>query len=363
MRGTNFADVYDATGFNGASPDIPNGTTFNEFEGMGGDDIITGNGNTRITYVSATAGVTIDLAAGTAVGNASVGTDTFTGVSRARGSNFNDTIFGDTNNNVLDGQSGNDLLGGRGGNDTLIGGPSSDMFFYSAGADVVTDFDRSSGSFNHAEGDVINVVGSGVTSFAQLQPMMSQNGADTLINFGGGNTMTLSNVTLANLTQNDFIFSAPISGDLAITVNNGGSVVLTTADFHAIDPNAAAVGLTFNVSDPTNGHVAFAFNPAAAILSFTEKDLEDGNVIFVHDGTNTAQASFKVSVSDGTTISPPTTVLATVPNAIIDVLTPNGFDFQANDPIMLMGGGQIQPGTDTATNHDHQFRRKSQVRV
>ena len=143
---------------------------------------------------------------------------------------------------MLDGQGGNDLLDGRGGNDTLTGGAGADTFFYSAGADTVTDFDRSSGSFNHAEGDVINVVGSGVTSFAQLQPMMSQNGADTLINFGGGNTMTLSNVTLTNLTQNDFVFSAPISGDLAITVNNGGSVVLTTADFHAIDPNLRRFG-------------------------------------------------------------------------------------------------------------------------
>ena len=53
--------------------DIPSGTTFNEFEGMGGDDTITGNGNTRITYVSATGGVTVDLAAGTAAGDASVG--------------------------------------------------------------------------------------------------------------------------------------------------------------------------------------------------------------------------------------------------------------------------------------------------
>ena len=39
VRGTNFADTYDATGFNGASTDLPNGPTFNEFEGMGGDDM------------------------------------------------------------------------------------------------------------------------------------------------------------------------------------------------------------------------------------------------------------------------------------------------------------------------------------
>ena len=58
VRGTNFADTYNATGFNGASADITSGTSFSEFEGMGGNDTITGNGNTRISYVSATAGVT-----------------------------------------------------------------------------------------------------------------------------------------------------------------------------------------------------------------------------------------------------------------------------------------------------------------
>ena len=38
--------------------------------------------------------MTVDLAAGTATGNASVGTDTFTGVTPVRGSNSNDTIPG-----------------------------------------------------------------------------------------------------------------------------------------------------------------------------------------------------------------------------------------------------------------------------
>ena len=101
VRGTNFADNYVATGFNGASADIPNGTTFNEFEGMGGNDIITGNANTRISYINAAAAVTVTFSgpgSGTAQGTASgdiagVGTDTFTGVNAVRGSNFDDTFI------------------------------------------------------------------------------------------------------------------------------------------------------------------------------------------------------------------------------------------------------------------------------
>ena len=192
---------------------------------------------------------------------------------------------------------------------------------------------------------MIDLVGSGVTNWTQLQLIMSQNGADTLINFGGGNTMTLSNVTLSNLTQNDFTFSAPISGDLAVSVNNGGIIVLTPSDLHAVDPNSTTGQLTFTVSVPTHGYIAFAANPGIAITSFTEADLEAGHVLFVHDGsnTNTAQATFKVSVSDGITSSAATTIIASVPAVTIQVLTANGMDFNDGDPIKPMGAGQLQP--------------------
>ena len=78
--------------------------TLNEFEGRGGNDTIIGNGNTRISYLHATAGVTVTShpgfgqgASGTAVGDASVGTDTFTGVNRVRGSYFDDVFVGSNN--------------------------------------------------------------------------------------------------------------------------------------------------------------------------------------------------------------------------------------------------------------------------
>ena len=44
----------------------------------------------------------------------------------------------------------------------------------------------------------------GVFSLADLQA--TRNGANTVIDFGGGNTLTLNNVTKTDLTANDFIF-------------------------------------------------------------------------------------------------------------------------------------------------------------
>ena len=64
---------------------------------MGGNDVITGNGNTRIAFYNASDGVTVDLNTGLSqeqllAMSAGVGTDTFTGVNAVRGSGFADRI-------------------------------------------------------------------------------------------------------------------------------------------------------------------------------------------------------------------------------------------------------------------------------
>jgi hypothetical protein len=201
IRATNFADTYNATGFDGSSTNAGSFGNFNEFEGFGGNDTITGNGNTRISYVNATGDVTVDMTVGTATGNASVGSDTFTGVSQVRGSNFNDTITGDEFDNNLDGQDGDDSITGGAGNDTLTGAAGADTFVFADGFgfDTVTDF-------NQGQSDKIDLSGvTGVTDFATLQTLATQSGADTVIDFGDGDVITLNNVNLANLTANDFV--------------------------------------------------------------------------------------------------------------------------------------------------------------
>ena len=140
-----------------------------------------------------------------------------------------------------------------------------------------------------------------------------------------------------------------ITGDLGITVNNGSSVVLTTADFHAVDLDNPASQLTFSVTNPTHGYVAFVSAPGAPITSFTEADLEAGSVIFVHDGSATTEATFKVSVSDGALTSAPTTILASVPTVSIVVKTANGMNFQNEDTISALGAGVLQPGGTATT--------------
>ena len=51
VRGSAFDDIYVATGYAGASAIGSVPATYNEFEGMAGNDTIIGNGNTALSYL------------------------------------------------------------------------------------------------------------------------------------------------------------------------------------------------------------------------------------------------------------------------------------------------------------------------
>ena len=89
-----------------------------------------------------------------------------------------------------------------------------------------------------------------------------------------------------------------IAGDLNVNVNKGGSVVITTEDLTAIDPDDSAENLTYTVSNIRNGFVAHRRAPQSPIRMFTQADLEQGNIAFIHDGSMAQSASFDVVVTD-----------------------------------------------------------------
>jgi hypothetical protein len=220
IRGTNFADTYNATGFNGASDDLVLPTTFNEFEGMAGNDTITGNGDTRISYVSASGGVTVDLVAGTAHGNGSVGDDTITGgVSRVRGSNFNDTLTGNANS-ILEGGPGADALSGpSGGSVTAV--------YDHASSGITVDLTTTIGSSGDALGDTFNFISN--IRGSSFNDFISGDGADNTLDggFGGNDQLT------GRGGVDTFVFR---SGHLTITDFNTGGVELI--DIRTLDGGA-----------------------------------------------------------------------------------------------------------------------------
>src|SRR5262245_49804219 len=74
------------------------------------------------------------------------------------------------------------------------------------------------------------------------------------------------------------------AGDLKIKVSKGGSVPITLQDLNALDPDDNAKDLRFNISNANNGYVALANAPRKAVTTFTQADLEMGQVAFVHNG-------------------------------------------------------------------------------
>ena len=73
---------------------------------------------------------------------------------------------------------------------------------------------------------------------------------------------------------------------------------ITLQDLSALDPDDTAETLTFTVSQVRNGFVTLATDPARPVDAFTQADLEQGTVLFRHDGTDEPRASFAVVVAD-----------------------------------------------------------------
>lgn len=156
------------------------------FGGAGSDILIGGGGNDRLNggnfadtakYTDATAGVTVDLAAGTATSaaggdQANIGNDTLISIENVTGSAFADKLLGDGLANILSGLGGDDEIEGRGGADVLTGGAGNDTL------DGGLDRDRANYA-DAAAGVVVNLsTGKAVSA---LSGDAAKIGLDTLI--------------------------------------------------------------------------------------------------------------------------------------------------------------------------------------
>jgi Ca2+-binding RTX toxin-like protein len=111
------------------------GDAGNDFiEGGGGANAIDGgSGNDEVSYEALTAGVTVDLAHGTATTAGGNPQDSLKSVETVSGTESDDTLTGNGVANALIGNDGNDTLVGNAGNDFLNGGAGSDTAYGGAG--------------------------------------------------------------------------------------------------------------------------------------------------------------------------------------------------------------------------------------
>ena len=126
-------------------------------------------------------------------------------------------IFGGQGNDLIEAGGGNDTIGGNAGFDTINAGTGDDLIFGDFNADIfvfeslhgndtVADFD----AFNALEQlDFSGVAGltlAGLDLASATNGAATQVGGDVVIDTGGGNSVTLTGVSIGDLDAGDFIF-------------------------------------------------------------------------------------------------------------------------------------------------------------
>ncbi|MEL7481277.1 MAG: hypothetical protein AAGJ29_06930, partial [Pseudomonadota bacterium] len=228
----------------------------------GGADFVNGGEGTDTVLFSAGGAVEIDLDEnGDAV--ASVG-DTVTSIENITGSAAgDDTIAGNSSVNVLNGNGGNDTIDGEGGDDTLSGGTGADTFIEAEGsdADTVTDF--------VVADDVIDVTGHGLTADEALALAVDDGSGNAFIDFGDGDTITLTGVDVATLTAANFDGTAAAPASASASASKTGPVSTDLSDDPEIQLLEEAGTEIGNALDLANE----ATNPAFTTVFTIDADL------------------------------------------------------------------------------------------
>ncbi|WP_270725289.1 M10 family metallopeptidase C-terminal domain-containing protein [Shimia sp. Alg240-R146] len=200
-------NLYDRLDGGDGNDRLDGGTFADTLLGRNGDDLLLGGGGQDRLF----GGADNDSGEG---GNGhdrfwgGTGNDTFTGGAgddKAWGEAGDDSLRGGGDNDTLYGGGGYDTLDGGVGNDELTGGLNADVFVFADGHgdDTITDFNATNGS---EDIDFSSV--SAITSISDLlnNHILSTAGGNVVIDTGGGNTLTLLGVNVADLGASDFIF-------------------------------------------------------------------------------------------------------------------------------------------------------------
>jgi Ca2+-binding RTX toxin-like protein len=309
--------------------------------GDGNDTLAGGTGSDTADYSAATAGVTVNLAAGTATGGA--GSDSLSSIENVTGSDLADSLTGDSAANRIEGGGGADTIDAAQGSDTVFGG---------AGADLITAGPATLGTvaldlnWSLAGPDEANLAGGFTqdTGGINVQVTYTDDGAGTefsvetgtTVYVAGGETFsTTSNAFLAGTGAGDtsttrFDFSA-VSGsgyanevtDVAFRINdvdassgnwqdiltirafdaagNPVTVTLTPAGNDTVSGNTITAGLTADTaSSPAGSVLVQVAGPVARIEIDYNNTWSNGQVIYVTDLQFRAQVLDNDSVDGGT---------------------------------------------------------------
>jgi Ca2+-binding RTX toxin-like protein len=171
-------------------------TLDNLFYAGAGNNVLDGAaGNDTVSYVFASAGVTVSLASAGAQATGGSGTDTLISIEHLIGSGFNDSLTGNTGNNILHGGAGSDFLNGATGADTMLGGDGTDSYAVDHAGDLVSE---SNSSLATGGNDIVYSYLAACTLTANVERLRlmlagasngTGNGLDNILYAGDGNNV------------------------------------------------------------------------------------------------------------------------------------------------------------------------------
>lgn len=276
------------------------------------------------------------------------------GADRINGNNDNDFLFGEGGNDTLQGGASTDSLNGGAnddrltggaGDDTLTGGSGGDVFVIEAGSsDIVTDY-------NSDEGDSLDLTGPGVTLSSAV---LSEAGGNTVIDIGGGESVTLTGVTLAEFNAEPTVSGLTDRGaaeDTTGALNFSGvtiadtdtpgniTVTITASDTSAVLGAVDGSGVGAGVAETASGNnVVTLVGTAADITTYLgnasaitytssqDRETDDSIAIQADDGISTPNAASTASI-----VITPINDLPTASDSTITIDEDNSYVFTAAD--------------------------------
>lgn len=267
IKGTEWDDSFVITStwvgsqFKGYGPGGTTGVFFEVRPGAG-NDVVTGNGYTRVSYVhESTAPITVRFTApgvGTASGD-DVGVDTFTGVNSLRATNGADLIYGSDGVESFRLEGGDDTVDGGGGRDRVdyrlateavtvnLGVTTAQFISASQGTDVLLNIEEVQGS----------IVGNDTLLGSEGNNRFVGDGGNDVINGQGGFDTANYSGTYANYS----IVTNQATGVTVVTDLRSGGLVndgvdtLTNIEALSFSDTTFLLGQTFVKVDPAGSYL------------------------------------------------------------------------------------------------------------
>ncbi|NVJ97013.1 MAG: hypothetical protein HWE25_02610 [Alphaproteobacteria bacterium] len=185
----------------GSGDDIVKGADGGDALGGGtGNDRITGGDGNDVIYAGKSGADTLKGAGGNDAifgGTENDLIDGGAGADEIYGGSGDDIVNGGSGDDTLYGGSGDDTLTGGTGNDTLRGGDGADLFIFESGdgIDVVGGFSLGEDTLD------LSATATDFTDLASVQAAASESNDGLLIDLGGGDSVLLQGLSLADLVD------------------------------------------------------------------------------------------------------------------------------------------------------------------